>query len=137
MIDDTRLLMPWKFKTTETKSEVSIRSDCTDFLTIDCIQELPENEVAIASATKDVEELLSETNSKAAVRGLTLILPLSLTLIYLQELPENELAAIVSATKECTSVKDRVMETNSKAAVREDRFLFSHLSDAYLNPGIV
>ena len=134
MIDDTRLLMPWKFKTTETKSEVSIRSDCTDFLTIDCIQELPENEVAIASATKDVEELLSETNSKAAVRGLTLILPLSLTLIYLQELPENELAAIVSAS---TSVKDRVMETNFKAAVREDRFLFSHLSDAYLNPGIV
>ena len=92
------------------------------------------NEVAIASATKDVEELLSETNSKAAVRGLTLILPLSLTLIYLQELPENELAAIVSAS---TSVKDRVMETNFKAAVREDRFLFSHLSDAYLNPGIV
>ena len=134
MIDDTRLLMPWKFKTTETKSEVSIRSDCTDFLTIDCIQELPENEVAIASATKDVEELLSETNSKAAVRGLTLILPLSLTLIYLQELPENELAAIVSAS---TSVKDRVMETNFKAVVREDRFLFSHLSDAYLNPGIV
>ena len=135
MIDDTRLLMPWKFKTTETKSEVSIRSDCTDFLTIDCIQELPENEVVIASATKDVEELLSETNSKAAVRGLTLILPLSLTFIYLQELPENELAAaIVSAS---TSVKDLVMETNSKAAVREDRLLFSHLSDAYLNPGIV
>ena len=104
-------------------------------MTIDCIQELLENEVVIASATKDVEELISETNSKAAVRGLTLILPLSLTFIYLQELPENELAAaIVSAS---TSVKDRVMETNSKAAVREDRLLFSHLSDAYLNPGIV
>ena len=49
-------------------------------------------------------------------------IPESLTHICVQELPENELVAIVSATKECTSesVKDRVMETNSKAAVRED-----------------
>ena len=35
-----------------------------------------------------------------------------------QELPENELVAIVSATKECTSVEDRVMETVFNAAVR-------------------
>ena len=42
---------------------------------------------------------------------------ISLTLIFLQELPENDLA-IVSATKECTSEEDRIVETNSKAAVR-------------------
>ena len=44
---------------------------------------------------------------------------ISLTRICFQELPENELA-IVSATKDCTSVEpeDRDMETNSKAAVR-------------------
>ena len=40
--------------------------------------------------------------------------PISLTHVFVQELPENELVAIVS------SVKDRVMETNSNAAVRED-----------------
>ena len=46
---------------------------------------------------------------------------ISLTHICVQELPENELA-VVSATKECASAEpeDRVMETNSKAAVRED-----------------
>ena len=45
----------------------------------------------------------------------------SLTHIVVQELPENELA-MVSATKERASVEpeDRVIETNSKAAVRED-----------------
>ena len=36
-----------------------------------------------------------------------------------QELPENELA-IVSATREHTSVVDQDMETNSKLAVREE-----------------
>ena len=34
-----------------------------------------------------------------------------------QDLLENELA-LVSTTKECTTVEDRVTETNSKAAVR-------------------
>ena len=41
----------------------------------------------------------------------------SLTHIFVQELPDNELA-IVSATKERTSYEDRIVETNSKAAVR-------------------
>ena len=34
-----------------------------------------------------------------------------------QDLLENELA-LVSTTKECATVEDRVTETNSKAAVR-------------------
>ena len=35
-----------------------------------------------------------------------------------QDLLENELA-LVSTTKECATVEDRVTETNSKAPVRE------------------
>ena len=58
---------------------MSIKSDCSNFLTIKCIQELPEHElVAIGSATKEctfVEDGVMETNSKAAVRALILILP--------------------------------------------------------------
>ena len=41
----------------------------------------------------------------------------SLTINGVQDLPKNEVAT-VSATNECTSVEDRVLETNSKAAVR-------------------
>ena len=65
-----------------------------------------------------MEDRVLETNFKAVARGSILILS-SLTCIFFQELPENELA-IVSATKDCTSVEpeDRDMETNSKAAVR-------------------
>ena len=67
-----------------------------------------------------------ETNSRAAVRGLILILPsLSLTHFSFQEfqVPEIELVAIASTTKECTSVpvEDQVLQTlqtNSMAAVR-------------------
>ena len=40
-----------------------------------------------------------------------------LTYNCVQELPENELAN-VSATNECISVEDRVLESNSRAAVR-------------------
>ena len=58
---------------------MGIKSDWANFLTINCIQELPENElVAIVSATKEctsVEDQVMKTNSKAAVRGLILILP--------------------------------------------------------------
>ena len=59
--------MPWKSKFTEPKSEVS----CTNFLTTNCVQKLPENELAIVSATNEytsVEDRVMETNSKA-VRG--------------------------------------------------------------------
>ena len=56
-----------------------IKSDCANFLTIDCIQELSATElVAIVSATKErtsVEDRVIETNSKVAVRALILILP--------------------------------------------------------------
>ena len=87
-------------------------------------QDLFENELALVSTTKEcttVEDRVTETKSKAAVRGLVLFILRSLTHIMIcdQELPENELVAIVLATKECTSVKERVMETNSKAAVSE------------------
>ena len=55
---------------------MSIKSDCANFLTINCIQELPENELAIVSATRErtsVEDQDVETNSKAGVRGLILV----------------------------------------------------------------
>ena len=52
---------------------MSIKSDCANKnLTINCVQELPENELGIVSATKDG---VIETNIKAAVRGLVLMLP--------------------------------------------------------------
>ena len=50
-----------------------------------------------------------------------------------QDLLENELT-LVSTTKECTTVEDRVTETNSNAAVR-GLLLSCHLSDAQLRPG--
>ena len=94
--------------------------------TINCIQEL-----AIVSTTKEYtsvepEDRVTETNSKPVVRAMIHILP-SLTHIFVQELPENELVAIVSATKECTSVEDRDMGTNSKAAVSGLTFILSSL----------
>ena len=56
---------------------MSIKSDCANKnLTINCVQELPENELGIVSATKDG---VIETNIKAAVRGLVLMFPFSLT----------------------------------------------------------
>ena len=58
---------------------MSIKLDRANFLTItNCIQELPENELTIVSATKEctsVEDRVVETDSKAAVSGFILILP--------------------------------------------------------------
>ena len=59
---------------------MSIKSDCANFLTInvELRQDLPESELAIVLATKEctsVESRVLETNSNAAVRGLSLILP--------------------------------------------------------------
>ena len=45
-----------------------IRSDRANFLMINCVQELPENELVIVSATKECTSVVMETNSKAAVR---------------------------------------------------------------------
>ena len=59
----------------------------------------------------------------------------SLTHIFVQELPDNELA-IVSATKEYTFEEDRIVETNSKAAVRGLILILPSLSsNAHLHPG--
>ena len=78
------LLASRKIKVKETKSKVPVSNDinldCANLLTINCVQELPvpENELAIVSATKEctsVEDRVMETNSKAAVSGLFLILP--------------------------------------------------------------
>ena len=57
-----------------------IQSDCANFLTTNYVQELPENELAIVSATNEctfVEDRVLEANSKAVVRGLIHILPSS------------------------------------------------------------
>ena len=59
---------------------MSIKSDGANFLTTNCVQELPENELAIFSAANEctsVEDRVLETNSKAAVRRLIHILPSS------------------------------------------------------------
>ena len=82
-------------------------------------QNLLENELALVSTTKEcttVGDRVTETNYKAAVRGLVLLSCHLLTHIMIcdQELPENEPVAIGSATKECTSVE----YTISNAAVR-------------------
>ena len=126
---------------------MSIKSDCA-YLTIYCIQDLPKHELSIVSTTKEcipVEDRVMETNFKAAVRGLILILPgpaISLTHICIQELPllESELA-IISATKECTSVKseDQDMGTNFEAAVRGLIYIVEipTFSNAHLTPEIV
>ena len=63
--------MPWTFKITKMKPEVSTNSGCANFLTTNCVQELPEDELAIVSATK-------ETKSKA-VRVLIYAVPTTLT----------------------------------------------------------
>ena len=68
-----------------------------------------------------MEDRVTETNSKAAVRGFDSNLAISLThiiMICVQELSEIELVATVSATKERTSVEDRAMVTITNAAVR-------------------
>ena len=141
--------MPWKFKVRETNTEVSNEHYANfKFLTINCVQDLPTNELPIVSTKKErtsVEDRVVKTNSKAVVRRLILIAPgpaISLTHICIQELlvPENELANI-SGTKECTFVEseDRDMETNFEAAVREliHIVLIPTFPDAHLNPEIV
>ena len=120
------LLTPWKSKITKTKSEVSNEYQIrwSKLLNNYLRQDPLENEPMIVSTTKEcttVEDRVTETNFKAAVRGLNIIYAISLThiiMICVQELPEIELVAIASATKESTPVEDRVMDTISNAAVR-------------------
>ena len=57
---------------------MSINSDCTIFLKINCVQKLPENELPLVSETMEYtseENRDIETNSNAAVRKLIHILP--------------------------------------------------------------
>ena len=52
---------------------MSIKSDCANLLKTNCVQELPENELANVSATNEctsVEDRVLESNSRATVRGL-------------------------------------------------------------------
>ena len=120
------LLFPWKSRNTKTKSEVSNEYQIRwcKLLNTYLRQDLLENELTLISTTKEcatVEDRVTETNSKAAVRGFDSYLAISLThiiMICVQELSEIELVATVSATKERTSVEDRVMDTVSNAVVR-------------------
>ena len=113
------LLIPWKSKVTKTQSEVSNAHPIRRCKLLDNYlrQDLPENEPATKECTT-MEVPVTETNSKAAVRGLILTILPSLWHFCAKELPEIELVPIALATKECTSVEDRVMETNPKSAVR-------------------
>ena len=78
---------------------------------------------------------IMETKSEVSYEH-QIILGNFLTIKCIQELPEHELVAIVSATKECTSVEDRVMESNSKAAVRGLILILPSLSaNPHLRPG--
>ena len=83
---------------------MSIKSDCA-YLTIYCIQDLPKHELSIVSTTKEcipVEDRVMETNFKAAVRGLILILPgpaISLTHIWIQNSSENSQEIIPSTAQ--------------------------------------
>ena len=120
------LLFPWKSRNTKAKSEVSNEYQIRLYKLLDNYlrQHLLENELALVSTTKEcttVEDRFTETKSKAAVRGFDSYLAISLThiiMICVQELSEIELVATVSATKERTSVEDRVMDTVSNAVVR-------------------
>ena len=70
--------MPWKFKVTESNTEVSNESEhCANFVTINCVQDPTKNELSIVSTTEctSVEDRVVETNSKAVVRGIILIAP--------------------------------------------------------------
>ena len=58
-----------------------------------------------------------------------------LTTYCVQELPENELANVL-ATNECTSMGDRVLESNSRAAVRGLIHILLSSADAHLHTGI-
>ena len=91
---------------------MSIRLVCANFLTLNCVQELAENELAIVSATRErisVEDrVLIGDKFQGGSERIDSYPPISLTHIV-QELPQNELA-IISATKECTSEEDRVVE---------------------------
>ena len=74
------LLFPWKSRNTKTKSEVSNEYQIRWCKLLDNYlrQDLLENELALVPTTEEcttVEDRVTETNYKAAVRGLLFILP--------------------------------------------------------------
>ena len=82
---------------------MSIRLVCANFLTINCVQDRLGNEGAYLCGGPSFGDKFQSGSERIDSYP-----PISLTHIV-QELPQNELA-IISATKECTSEEDRVVE---------------------------
>ena len=102
---------------------MSINSDCANFLVTNCLQELPENELEIVSATKECtsvepEDRVMETNSKAAVRGLFLISypPISLIYIWIQESSNNPREVVPSTAKYIMATGKQALKVLQSAA---------------------
>ena len=113
-----RPLKPWKPKITETKSEVSNQFRLCNFSTTNCVQKLPENEVAIVTETKEntsVEDRVIETNSKA-VRGLILHPANSLTHIWIQKSSETPEEVVPTTIKYITATGKQALTLLQSAA---------------------
>ena len=101
---------------------MSIKSNGANFLTITCGRICLKTNRRSSRQRRSVPRWRSELRRQILKQRWVdwlLLSYISLTHLCAQELPEIELVPIVSTTKERTSVEDRVMETNSKAAVRE------------------
>ena len=141
------LLMPWKFKVTETKTEVSNDSRAsvqTSWLFFNCVRICLKIMMNYRSSRQRMSVPWWRTELWRQILGQRwevwfLSCHLSLTHISIKELqvPEIELVAIASTSKECTSVpmEDRVLQTlqtNSKAAVRGMIHILSSLWHAHI-----
>ena len=97
-----------------------INSDCVNFLTINCVQTLPENELVFVSATMECTEEDRDmgSNSKAAVRGLILIFPSSSlwSHIWIQESSENSREVIPTTAKYITATGKQALTLLQSAA---------------------
>ena len=115
-------LVPKIFKVKETKFKVSNEHRFrlgANFLTINCVQKLPENELAIVSPTAECtseEDRDMETNSKAAVRGLIHILPY-LTHIWIQKSSENFREVIPTTAQYIMATGKQALKVLQSAAV--------------------
>ena len=121
---------------------MSIKSDDANFLTITFIRICLKMNQRPSRQRRSVPRWRTELRRqilKERWEDWFLLSSIYLTHFCVQELPEIELVPIASTTKECTSVEDRVMETNSKAAVRALIHIVKSpaISDAHLNPEIV
>ena len=121
---------------------MSIKSDDANFLTITCIRICLKMNQQSSRQRRSVPRWRTQLRRqilKQRWEDWFLLSYISLTHFCVQELPEIEPVAITSTTKECTSVEDRVMETNPKASVRGLIHIVENpaISDAHLNPEIV